>query len=306
MGGVSVRRLSIIFLIVLTAVLIGCEEVVTDTNGSGIEESELLGKIEQLQKVIEDQTTQIEHLQWQYEELISNGFNEDGSWTGSSNGISKVLAEQPWLRNLNHGNWDFIRIYRYEGDPLVTRIEDPLLIRALNLFYIHALEGISYPNGYQTDIEGYFYEFNKGSESYTVQIVDRGVMKVEGVDRYLLVSLDAHLLGKAVMPKPLYVQHAGLLAKMADSGAVVVGNQYAMFNSFRAKSIVSSILYNEQAKITRKPSNAGEKIETLTFYYYGKKLSMDVYQEYTHLHGDGAEEWYQVSHEGVLGTLSAG
>ncbi|WP_141706275.1 hypothetical protein [Desulfuribacillus alkaliarsenatis] len=318
----------IIFIVSSIILMAGCQ-----IEEAGTTEDELYERILELEQVVEQQSNMIEELrkpendrrintdidsivdEFSKDELIKTIERqkksievlrqqlEFPSTFYPSTSMLDIIEQQQWLGELNNADWDTIRISRFDGDHEQVTIDDPILIKAADLFYLEVFDSASYPSGYQTDIVGYTYEFAKGNEIYKVRVVDRGVLKAGEPARYFRVDVNAHLIGNAFMPKPHYIQHNGLIAKMAASGAMKRGNQYAMYNAFR---IQSAAYIPKEKLLTNKPSDLGEKIESLTFYYYGQELHMDAYQDYVHLHGAGEEEWYSLPYEVLSFTLNAG
>lgn len=219
----------------------------------------------------------------------------------------KVRQEYPWLNKLNKNTkWDKIVIYRYENDPAMITVEDPLFLESINelLFNMRLETERSYPSGYQTDIDTYTYEFIEGDQKYAINIVDRGIIEAGHSQLYFKVDKDIHQLGSAFMPKRTFIQHDGLIAKMAASGAVKRGEQYVQLSSFRVQSRIAPLI--EAERLENQPKQIGEKIECYVFYYFGEELVMDVYKDYLKLASTESEEWYYYKDAEYVFTLETG
>jgi hypothetical protein len=222
--------------------------------------------------------------------------------------MERALEQYPWLRKLNDPGkkWDKVVISRYEGDPAAFTLEDPLFLTTLNtqLFNLRSVNTVSYPSGYHSDIEEYTYELHEGDKKYSVRVVHRGVIEAGRNEQYFEVDENVHQLGVAFMPKPSYVLHEGLLAKMTASGAVRRGDTYVTLSAFRVLSKSAPLVGGEV--LSKPPENAGEMLETFTFYYYGEELKCRVYKDYVRLTDDSKEEWIHKVDVGITMTTEAG
>jgi hypothetical protein len=160
----------------------------------------------------------------------------------------------------------------------------------MGLLHIRSAGTVSYPSGYQSDIDTYTYDLYEGDQIYTIKVVDRGVIEAGHDQLYFEVDEDISQLGAAFMPKKPYIQHDGLIAKMAASGAVKRGEQYVELDAFRVQSRVSPL--TEGKLLKSKPEGIGTMTEKYTFYYYGVELIMEVYRDHVYVSGDGSEQWY--------------
>ncbi len=273
---------------------------------SGCQNDELVNKqmntfqseSKKLQETVQKQKSQIQAL----EELVK----EQKQQLQPLYQVNSVLKEYPWLQKLRENTeWTKMTISRYEGDPIETTIDDPLFLRNMNnLLYFRSVGAVGFPSGYQSDVGEYIYKFYDDDQYYQIHVVNRGVIEAGRSELFFEVDPSIHMIGKAFMPKPDYVQHQGLIAKMADSGAVKRSDQYVQFNAFRVQSKIASLTVAK--KLESKPIELGEIMETYTFYYYGIPLVMDVYQNDVHLYGDGEDEWYHLEEAGFILTVEAG
>lgn len=206
--------------------------------------------------------------------------------------LDKAFDDFPWLKKfVPETRWDKVVVYRYENDPATKIVEDPLFLESINwLLRLRSVGAVHYPSGYPTDIDAYTYEFYEGEQKYTINVVDRGVIEAGRAQQYFEVDNDIHQLGAAFMPKRWFVQHDGLISKMAASGAVRRGDQYIQLSSFRVQSRIAPLV--DGTRLQEKPAQVGDRVERYTFYYYGTELIMDVYKDHVCLSGEGTEEWY--------------
>jgi len=208
--------------------------------------------------------------------------------------LEKVKEEFPWLKKLDpnsHTKWDKVVIsFDYPESPKKT-IEDPIFLNSLSgLLYLRSVNAVDYPSGYQSDIDTYVYELYENGEKYSIKVVDRGVIEAGRDQLYFEVDLNIHQLGAAFMPKPWFIKHDGLIAKIAASGALKRGDQFVQLSPFRMQLRIGPLI--EATLLKDKPAQIGDRIERYIFYYYGTELVMEIYKEHVHLTGDGAEEWY--------------
>lgn len=290
-------RYALIYLTIFASIFMvfGCEK--TETSNRQIEDYE--AKISELQLFIDEKEQKINQLTQQIREMSDQH--------GYPTPLESVFQEIPWLKKFNPGTkWDKVIISRYAGDHTTKTVEDPLFLENINwLLHIKSVGTVSFPNGYHSDVDFYTYELFQGEQSYTVKVVNRGVIETGKHELYFEVDKDIHLLGAAFMPKPAYIKHDGLIAKMAASGAVRRGNLYVIVSAFRVQSKISP-LANSGKLLPDKPANVGEQIETFTFYYYGQELIMDIYRDHVMLSGDGEVEWYYLQDAGTTFTVEAG
>ncbi len=218
--------------------------------------------------------------------------------------LDLVLLEIPWLQKLgSNTKWDHITISRYEGDPAAKKVEDPLFLKNVNwLLHLRSVGTVSFSNGYHSDIDNYTYDLYQDGNKYSIKVIDRGVIEIE--NQYFEVDEEVHLLGAAFMPKPPYIKHDGLIAKMAASGAVNRDDQYVHVSGFRTQLRVSPL--TDAKQLNNEPGNVGGLIERNIFYYYGQKLVMEVFKDHAKLSGDGELEWYYIKNAGTMLTVDPG
>lgn len=220
--------------------------------------------------------------------------------------LDQTLQQNEWLQKLNADTkWDKVVVRRFVGDAEAKTIADPLFLANIGaLLHLKSVGEVDFPSGYQSDIGTYVYELHEQGEVYSVQVVHRGVIQAAANELYFEVDDSVHQLGVAFMPKPDYLKHDGLVSKMASSGAVKRGESYVQFAPFRVQSRVAPLTEGEL--LIHAPDQAGERLETLSFYYYGQQLLMEVYADYVHLSGDGSEEWIGLQDAGTILLGEAG
>ncbi|MGO4373387.1 hypothetical protein AB4Z21_22010, partial [Paenibacillus sp. MCAF20] len=196
-------------------------------------------------------------------------------------------------------------VSRIVGDAEAVTVTDPLFLASVgSLLHLRSLSDSDFPSGYQSDIGSYVYELYEQGQVYTVQVVNRGVIQAAANELLFEVDSNVHQLGAAFMPKPDFLKHDGLVAKMASSGAVKRGDSYVQFAPFRVQSRVAPLAEGELLK--DEPAQVGDKLDQFTFYYYGELLLMEVYADYAHLSGDGSEEWISLQDAGTKLLVEAG
>jgi hypothetical protein len=264
-----------IAILVLTA----CDKK-TDSYEQQIENQQIV--IDELKKALTENKQQIEQLNKYAKEKISPPTK-----------LEEAIQEFPWLNKfapMSNTQWDKVVIHRYDNEPTVT-IVDPLFLESImGLLHLRSAGTVSFPSGYQSDIDTYTYDLYEDDQIYSIKVVDRGVIEAGRNELYFEVDEDISQLGAAFMPKRPYIQHDGLIAKMAASGAVKRGEQYVQLDAFRIQSRVSSLTDGKLLK--SKPEGTGAITEKYTFYYYGVELVMEVYMDHVYVSGDGSEQWY--------------
>ncbi|WP_337101244.1 hypothetical protein [Paenibacillus sp. YIM B09110] len=220
--------------------------------------------------------------------------------------FDQTIQQYEWLQKLQADvQWDKVVVRRFDGDAEAVTITDPLFLANVgSLLHLRALSYSDFPSGYQSDIGSYVYELYEQGQVYTVQVVKRGIIQAAANELLFEVDSNVHQLGAAFMPKPDFLKHDGLVAKMASSGAVKRGESYVQFASFRVQSRVAPLAEGELLK--DEPVQTGDILDHFTFYYYGEQLSMEVYADYAHLSCDGSEEWISLQDAGTKLLVEAG
>jgi hypothetical protein len=253
--------------------------------------------IDNQQIIINDlKKTLIEHKQ-QIEQLTRNLEEK----TVPTTKLEEAIQEFPWLNKLapiNNTRWDKVVIHRYDNEPTVTIVDPIFLESIMGHLSLRSVGTVSYPSGYQSDIDTYTYDLYEGEQMYTIKIVDRGVIEAGRAELYFEVDEDISQLGAAFMPNQPYIQHDGLIAKMAASGAVKRGEQYVQLDAFRVQSRVAPL--TEGKLLNSIPKGIGAITEKYTFYYYGIELIMEVYKDHVFVSGDGSEQWYYLKDAHII------
>jgi hypothetical protein len=220
--------------------------------------------------------------------------------------LDQTIQQYEWLQKLQADTkWDKVVVSTFVGDAEAVTITDPLFLASVgSLLHLRSLSDSDFPSGYQSDIGSYVYELYEQGQEYTVQVVNRGVIQAAAKELLFEVDRNVHQLGVAFMPKPDFLKHDGLVAKMASSGAVKRGDSYVQFAPFRVQSRVAPLA--EGVWLKDPPVQAGDRLDHFTFYYYGEQLLMEVYADYAHLSGDGSEEWISLQDAGTKLLVEAG
>lgn len=240
--------------------------------------------------------------------------------TVKANSNSDLVMENKALHDekfkwINTNKWDKIILSKTYSPNDRVEITDNKFLQTHNDYYFWLFESLKdaeYPtNGFFSDIESYTYEFIKGDKTYKINVVDRGVIQFN--TNYYNVSRYIDNLGKAFLPPPKYIKTDSILNKIYESGAVVGELQYKspVFSSFRIRGFSNEmqrmIDSGDAILLNNTPKNTGEKVERLTFYYYGQKIYMEVYKAYICLQDADKIYWYKTSPQtNILIVLGAG
>lgn len=219
------------------------------------------------------------------------------------------------LKWINTSKWDKIIISKTNSSKERVEIKEKKFLepKSNNFFWLfESLRKEKQPPGeFRSDEEHYTYEFIKGDKTYTVNVVDRGVVEID--HDYYKASRYVHNLGKAFLPAPKFIQTHSVLNKIWESGVVIGQLQYQSpeFSSFRIRGLVKflqeKVESGEAVLLSNPPKNVGEIKEKLTFYYYGQKIFMEIYQSYICIKDDRKVNWYlNNSQPNILIVLGAG
>lgn len=220
----------------------------------------------------------------------------------------EIYEKYPWLQtNQNEIILNKVTIGKYKDDPQAVTVTDPLILEYVpSLLQVKHRYFDGFPNGFQSPVGEYMYTLQTNTDEYDVQVIGRKLMAV-GEDR-LEVFGDIHLLGAAfVKSDDDYEIH--IFTKIKNSGLMIGQKQhtYALFNEFRIKGVASVL--TESSLLKQQPTEEpGELLETLTFYYQGQKINMNLYLDYIHLIEDDTYYWLQKDRIGlsIMSFLSAG
>lgn len=245
-------------------------------------------------------------------------FNKNLSNSGyaskyASKNVTDNLRDDSVFKWTYTENWDKIYVSDSRYPKYKVEIKDKRILKASDNFWgffrcINIAPDM--PNGYQSDVEHYIYEFVKGNKKYKVDIV--GVDCIEFDKVAYKVDANVYYLGKAFLPFPRFIRTDSVLNKIYESGCMIGKNEtYILFDSFRIRGFSNYIqdgLDNGEVKILKsKPKNTNEILDELEFYYYSQKIVMDVYDSYVSVKDGKKTIWYKIkSGENFLTILSAG
>jgi hypothetical protein len=91
-------------------------------------------------------------------------------------------------------------------------------------------------------------------------------------------------------------------AKMFNSG-MLTGEKihnYSVFAPFRIQLVVGAYLKADKKMVSNPMLGDSELIESFIFYYFGERISMNLYKDYIHIVDGNKEHWYHSNEEDSL------
>lgn len=283
--------LSILLIVVLVAAM-GCNN--TSIKTSSGREAELQQLKSENDKLKEQLNSSLQTIQ----ELKDN------------NNIIKNVIDEENYRWAKEEEWDKIFVYRSDFPNEKIEIKEKVFMK--NIYFENLMIRQSEPpNPPMSDVGYYTYEFIKDNKTYKVDVVGRDTIVYSG--EYFLTNKYIYNLGKALLPPPKFIKTDSILNKIYESGALHGEKEfdYLTLDSFRihgfANVLQDGIDKGNVSVISATPTKVGEVKEKFTFYYYGKKIYMDVYHNYLCIKDGNHTYWYKIeSEELILNILRAG
>ncbi|MBC8061642.1 MAG: hypothetical protein H7Y18_13380 [Clostridiaceae bacterium] len=273
------------FLIMLPLVITGCNNTDMKTN------------------------TQVE-IELRQLNLENDKLKEQLSSSSTVGNTNKNMIDEENYRWAKEEEWDKILVYKSGFSNDKIEIKEKVFMK--NIYFENLmLQQSEPPNGPQSDVEYYTYEFIKGDKTYKVNVVGRDTIEYAGGN--FLTNKYIYNLGKSLLPRPKFIITDSVINKIYESGALHGEREfnYLVLNSFRihgfANALQDGISKGDIVDISKSPVNFGDMKEKFTFYYYGEKIHMEVYQNYLCIKDGNKTYWYKYESELLIFTiLSAG
>lgn len=281
-----------VILIIIPLVMTGCNNTSTKTNANM--ETELQQLKSENDKLTAQLSSSLQSIQ-----ILKNDQN-----------TNKNMIDDENYRWAKEEEWDKILVYKSIFPNEKIEIKEKIFMRNF-YFQNRMLQQSEPPNGPQSDVEYYTYEFIKGDKTYKVNVVGRDTIEYDG--KYFITNTCIYNLGKSLLPQPKFIKTDSVLNKIYESGALHGEKEfnYLVLSSFRihrfADYLQDGINKGDVVASSTPSVNTGEVKEKFTFYYYGQKIYMDVYHNYLCIKDGNKTYWFKIESELLIFTiLSAG
>ncbi|MFS0688002.1 hypothetical protein AB1K89_01975 [Sporosarcina sp. 179-K 8C2 HS] len=166
-----------------------------------------------------------------------------------------------------------------------------------------------YPAGFPI---GFTFHIFSGDQKYTFYSLENDFFMNTEMDTFYRSEKGFTQLAKAHLSNLIEELEENLFSKLYHSGMIVGEKQFPfpVLESFRIKGIAASFITIEKKEI-KAPSIVDEYVEKFTFYYFGDKYYMTLYDKYIHISNEQStvDSWYAAPQEdiySILSVLSAG
>ena len=161
-----------------------------------------------------------------------------------------------------------------------------------------------YPAGYPI---GFTFYLLSGDQKYTFISLENDFFMNAEMDTFYRSEKDYTQLAKAFLSNPIDSLDENLFSKLYHSG-MIVGEKlfpFPVLHDFRIKGIASSFITIEKEEMKSQPI-IDDYIEKFTFYYFGDKYNMTLYDEYIHVSGEQStlDLWYKAPQDGIFSILA--
>jgi hypothetical protein len=239
----------------------------------------------------------VESLNNQINELKLKLANANGYSVPNSDSIEKL----PFLKD----KWDKVVI---ESGGEETEIDSPMILEQFkNSLHGSVFEtNHPYPGGSRLGTPSFVFHIYSGDSIYSFQSLEDNFFKTIDDETFYKSWLDYKQIAKAFVKRPKYYPDTTMLSEYYHSGMMEGEKQYStpLLSSFRIHSVVSSFMSADKEEVSN-PTINEEYREKFTFYYFGKKLHMEIYNEYYHLYDrEGSfDQWYKTDRDSTENTL---
>lgn len=229
--------------------------------------------------------------------------------------MDELVKGQPWLKLFRQAgsNIKSVKVTLNGNTDTSVTVTDPVLLNAFSgeLYVRRELFGLNAGGTYDSDILPCNYQVKlDNGETYGITIPARGVLTFDQLaDHNFETDKYIHQLCKALVKKPAFIPDPSLYSKMADSGLLYSElDRVYYYSANRIQGLIYTFLKANKIEIPS-PTNAGNSIEKLTFYSFGEKTNMILYEQYIQIVDRGKETWFKVDKDYSLqirSVLSAG
>lgn len=312
MDQISIRFISLVIVLTMLSQLVcGCSQTnqtqtdnTTPVNSNGIMVKQLRGEVEKLKKEIEELRIENDNLMISLKSSLENPI----TFTKQ-----KYIDDYPWLEQFNIDmKWEKIDIGEDINGANCVSITDPILLEHISkMFYIKREVTEDYTNMLCSDIRNFSYRLVGKDVTIIFHVRDRGIIEFDEIPgHYFQVDENIYQPGNAFLKKPNYYPEEILDGILAGSGLMTQEREqlYPWFQSFRIRNVVYAFKMTEKKVIKKPASLPAEYLQKLTFYYFGEKSSMILYNDTIQVNYNGEEILYKVTEDDIrtiLSTLAA-
>jgi hypothetical protein len=229
--------------------------------------------------------------------------------------LDELVKDQSWLKLFRQPG-SIIKSVKVTLDgntETSVTVTDPVLLITFSgeLYISKEIFGLNPGGTYNSDILPCNYQVNMDNgETYGITVPARGVLKFDQLaNHHFETDPYIHQLCKALVKKPAFVPDLPLFAKMADSGLLLTkSNGIYYYSVNRIQGLIYAFLGTNKIEISV-PANEGKTIEQYTFYSFGEKTNMILYEQYIQIIDRGKAIWFKVDKDFRLklnSVLSAG
>ncbi|OZM57391.1 hypothetical protein CIB95_07990 [Lottiidibacillus patelloidae] len=244
-------------------------------------------------------------------ESLNNQISDLKLKLANANGYSDPNSDSSGELSFLQEDWDKIVIE--SGGEEIEIDSHEIMTQFKNSLHGSVVEtNHPYPGGSGTSITSFTFHIYSKGKIYSFHSLRDNFFKDKNEEIFYKSGRDYKQIAKAFVKKPENYPETTMLSEYFHSG-MMVGEKiysYPMLSPFRINSIVSNFLMMEKEEVSS--SNLQEDyIEKFTFYYYGKKLYMEIYEDHFHLYNEEGsfEQWYKTDAELIesfFSNLNAG
>lgn len=248
--------------------------------------------------------SQKEELDIQVKELLKK--QEDPNKNAEINNNSGDSAPSlPYIRpEFLKVEWDKVILETYDEEVI---IDSKSIIEEFRSQFRGILEMDNpYPGGYRTGQPSFTFHIISGEEQYTFHSLEHDFFMSDERDSFYRSQEDYSQLAKALLSKPAGYPEENLFSKLYHSGMIVGEKEFNFFlmDSFRIRGIAATFISIEKNEV--QPQTLSDDYhEKFTFYYFGEKYDMSLYDEYIHLSSEQPtlNLWYKAKVEDIFNIL---
>jgi hypothetical protein len=229
--------------------------------------------------------------------------------------LDELVKDQPWLKLFRQPG-SIIKSVKVTLDgntETSVTVTDLALLNAFSgeLYIKRELLDLNPGGTYNSDILPCNYQVKMDNgETYGITVPARGVLTFDQLaDHHFETDKYIHQLCKSLVKKPAFIPDLPLFAKLADSGLLFTQSDGVYYYSAnRIQGLIYAFLKTNKIEIPV-PANEGKTIEQYTFYSFGEKTNMNLYEQYIQIIDRGKAIWYKVDKDFPLelrSVLSAG
>lgn len=223
------------------------------------------------------------------------------------NSSSSLKYIKPEFLNVE---WDHVILETFDEKIIID--SKPIMEEFSNQFRGIIETENPYPGGFRSGHPSFTFHIVAGEQQYTFNSLEHDFFMTSDYESFYRSHEDYTQLARAFLSKPSGYPEENLFSKLYYSGMVVGEKEFIhpIMDSFRIKGI-ASIFINMDKEEVAAPNITLDYQEKFTFYYFGEKYDLSLYDEYIHLSDEEStiDKWYRANKEqieGILMSLRAG